>query len=107
MDVDQTESACTDTEADIMPESLPLSSYAWFHGTVTREQTEELLASHAFLGEHLFLVRESLSFSGDYSISFLYAFSLRFIRITLIVHVDPLVYLIHTDTCIRVRVRVL
>ena len=75
-DVDENESAgaCTGTGTDGLPESLPLSSYAWFHGSVTREQAEELLASHAFLGEHVFLVRESASFSGDYSISFLYEF---------------------------------
>ena len=63
------------TGPDGLPESLPLSSYAWFHGSLTREQAEELLASHAFLGEHVFLVRESVSFSGDYSISFLYEFT--------------------------------
>ena len=73
-DVDENESAGACTGTDGLTESLPLSSYAWFHGSVTREQAEELLASHAFLGEHVFLVRESVSFSGDYSISFLYEF---------------------------------
>lgn len=62
----------TEGETEALPDSLPLSSYAWFHGNLTREQAEEPLASHAFVGEHVFLVRESVSFSGDYSISFLY-----------------------------------
>lgn len=44
----------------------------WFHGKLDngREEAERLLKSYSHLGDGTFLVRESSTFVGDYSISF-------------------------------------
>ena len=44
----------------------------WFHGKLAgnRQEAEELLKSHAHLGDGTFLVRESVTFVGDYCLSF-------------------------------------
>lgn len=44
----------------------------WFHGKLAgnRQEAEELLRSHAHLGDGTFLVRESVTFVGDYCLSF-------------------------------------
>lgn len=44
----------------------------WFHGKLTgnRQEAEELLKKHSHLGEGRFLVRESVTFIGDYCLSF-------------------------------------
>ncbi|XP_050360747.1 1-phosphatidylinositol 4,5-bisphosphate phosphodiesterase gamma-1 isoform X1 [Nymphalis io] len=44
----------------------------WFHGKLAgnRQEAEELLRVHAHLGDGTFLVRESVTFVGDYCLSF-------------------------------------
>ncbi|XP_028169476.1 1-phosphatidylinositol 4,5-bisphosphate phosphodiesterase gamma-1 [Ostrinia furnacalis] len=44
----------------------------WFHGRLAgnREEAEALLRAHAALGDGTFLVRESVTFVGDYCLSF-------------------------------------
>ncbi|XP_071036049.1 1-phosphatidylinositol 4,5-bisphosphate phosphodiesterase gamma-1 isoform X2 [Parasteatoda tepidariorum] len=44
----------------------------WFHGKLSggRTQAQELLNQYSFLGDGTFLVRESETFVGDYSLSF-------------------------------------
>ncbi|CAL4066486.1 unnamed protein product [Meganyctiphanes norvegica] len=44
---------------------LPLNQYRWFHGKISREETEELLLP-ALQGAYL--VRESTNFPGDYTL---------------------------------------
>lgn len=45
----------------------------WFHGRLERgrDRAVELLLQHSYLGDGTFLVRESSTFVGDYSLSFL------------------------------------
>lgn len=47
----------------------------WFHGRLAggRQRAEQLLHAHAHLGDGTFLVRESDTFVGDYSLSFWHA----------------------------------
>ena len=49
-------------------------SEKWFHGkrVGSRELAEKLLHEYSFLGDGTFLVRESYTFVGDYSLSFWY-----------------------------------
>lgn len=44
----------------------------WFHGKLAgnRQEAEDLLHAHAHLGDGTFLVRESVTFVGDYCLSF-------------------------------------
>lgn len=44
----------------------------WFHGKLTgnRQEAEDLLHKHSHLGDGTFLVRESVTFVGDYCLSF-------------------------------------
>lgn len=44
----------------------------WFHGKLSggREEAESLLRQYAHLGDGTFLVRESVTFVGDYCLSF-------------------------------------
>lgn len=42
----------------------------WFHGKNGRDEAERLLRTYKHLGDGTFLVRESATFVGDYSISF-------------------------------------
>ncbi|XP_013179186.1 PREDICTED: 1-phosphatidylinositol 4,5-bisphosphate phosphodiesterase gamma-1 isoform X2 [Papilio xuthus] len=44
----------------------------WFHGKLTgnRQEAEDLLKAHSHLGDGTFLVRESVTFVGDYCLSF-------------------------------------
>lgn len=44
----------------------------WFHGKLSggREEAENLLRQYAHLGDGTFLVRESVTFVGDYCLSF-------------------------------------
>ncbi|XP_039763945.1 1-phosphatidylinositol 4,5-bisphosphate phosphodiesterase gamma-1 isoform X2 [Pararge aegeria] len=45
---------------------------SWFHGRLAgnRQEAEDLLRAHAHLGDGTFLVRESVTFVGDYCLSF-------------------------------------
>lgn len=45
---------------------------SWFHGRLAgnRQEAEELLRAHSHLGDGTFLVRESVTFVGDYCLSF-------------------------------------
>ena len=52
-------------------EELHLSE-AWFHGKLNRATAEGLLKGHLELGDGAFLVRESDTFIGDFSLSFLW-----------------------------------
>ncbi|XP_076111520.1 1-phosphatidylinositol 4,5-bisphosphate phosphodiesterase gamma-1-like isoform X8 [Mytilus galloprovincialis] len=47
-------------------------SEKWFHGKLEggRRKADELLNNHSYLGDGTFLVRESETFIGDYSLSF-------------------------------------
>ena len=47
-------------------------SEKWFHGKLEggRKKAEELLKNYAYLGEGTFLVRDSDTFVGDFSLSF-------------------------------------
>jgi len=49
-------------------------SEKWFHGkrVGSRELAEQLLHDYSHLGDGTFLVRESYTFVGDYSLSFWY-----------------------------------
>jgi hypothetical protein len=49
-------------------------SEKWFHGkrVGSRELAEKQLQEYSFLGDGTFLVRESYTFVGDYSLSFWY-----------------------------------
>lgn len=70
----------TDTESDGEPERaaerVPQDELhfaeRWFHGKLAgnRQEAEELLRAHAHLGDGTFLVRESVTFVGDYCLSF-------------------------------------
>lgn len=44
----------------------------WFHGKLAgnRREAEQLLHAHSYLGDGTFLVRESVTFVGDYCLSF-------------------------------------
>uniref|UniRef100_A0A915I2G5 phosphoinositide phospholipase C n=1 Tax=Romanomermis culicivorax TaxID=13658 RepID=A0A915I2G5_ROMCU len=53
------------------PDELHLTE-EWFHGKISRDQAVALLKDHRELGDGLFLVRESTTFVGDYSLSFLH-----------------------------------
>ena len=48
----------------------------WFHGKLSggRAEAEDLLRSYSHLGDGTFLVRESETFVGDYTLSFWYAY---------------------------------
>ena len=48
-------------------------SEKWFHGRLLRgrEAAEQLLQAYAYLGDGAFLVRDSDTFVGDFSLSFL------------------------------------
>ncbi|VDP20970.1 unnamed protein product [Soboliphyme baturini] len=61
-------------------EELHLSE-EWFHGKISRDDAVHLLKCHADLGNGLFLVRESTTFIGDYSLSFLYHATVHHCRI--------------------------
>jgi hypothetical protein len=43
----------------------------WFHNKISRQAAEDLLRLYAGLGDGAFLVRESDTFVGDFSLSFL------------------------------------
>ncbi|CAB3226150.1 unnamed protein product [Arctia plantaginis] len=70
----------TDVESDGEPESEASSipqdelhfSECWFHGKLAgnRQEAEDLLRLHSQLGDGTFLVRESVTFVGDYCLSF-------------------------------------
>ena len=47
-------------------------SEKWFHGKLegSRDMAEALLKEYSYLGDGTFLVRESYTFVGDYSLSF-------------------------------------
>lgn len=51
------------------PDELHLTE-EWFHGKITRDEAVTLLRKHTDLGNGVFLVRESTTFIGDYSLSF-------------------------------------
>lgn len=71
----------TDLDSDGEPEGDNASSVpqdelhfgeCWFHGKLAgnRQEAEDLLRAHAHLGDGTFLVRESVTFVGDYCLSF-------------------------------------
>lgn len=66
----------SDGEPDIDPNCIPEDELhfgeCWFHGKLTgnRQEAEDLLKAHAHLGDGTFLVRESVTFVGDYCLSF-------------------------------------
>ncbi|XP_068621272.1 1-phosphatidylinositol 4,5-bisphosphate phosphodiesterase gamma-1 [Battus philenor] len=70
----------TDADSDGEPEgdtcSIPQDELhfgeCWFHGKLAgnRQEAEDLLRAHAHLGDGTFLVRESVTFVGDYCLSF-------------------------------------
>ncbi|XP_028039565.1 1-phosphatidylinositol 4,5-bisphosphate phosphodiesterase gamma-1 isoform X1 [Bombyx mandarina] len=70
----------TDTESDgdsdaenaIVPQDELHFAECWFHGKLAgnRQEAEDLLRAHAHLGDGTFLVRESVTFVGDYCLSF-------------------------------------
>ncbi|CAH4038538.1 1-phosphatidylinositol 4,5-bisphosphate phosphodiesterase gamma-1 [Pieris brassicae] len=55
----------------IPPDELHISE-CWFHGKLAgnRQEAEDLLRAHSHLGDGTFLVRESVTFVGDYCLSF-------------------------------------
>ncbi|CDW60345.1 SH2 and EF-hand like and PI-PLC-Y and PI-PLC-X do main containing protein [Trichuris trichiura] len=53
----------------------------WFHGRIRREQAVRILEENRNLGNGLFLVRESTTFVGDYSLSLLHNGSVHHCRI--------------------------
>ncbi|XP_022122314.2 1-phosphatidylinositol 4,5-bisphosphate phosphodiesterase gamma-1 isoform X1 [Pieris rapae] len=55
----------------IPPDELHFSE-CWFHGKLAgnRQEAEDLLRAHSHLGDGTFLVRESVTFVGDYCLSF-------------------------------------
>lgn len=55
-----------------MPNDELHFSENWFHGKLVRgrAEAEDLLHQHSHLGDGTFLVRESETFVGDYSLSF-------------------------------------
>ncbi|KAL4717425.1 hypothetical protein ACJJTC_000574 [Scirpophaga incertulas] len=68
-----------DSDGEVDSESLPSVPQdelhfgeCWFHGKLTgnRQEAEDLLRAHAHLGDGTFLVRESVTFVGDYCLSF-------------------------------------
>ncbi|XP_012280746.1 1-phosphatidylinositol 4,5-bisphosphate phosphodiesterase gamma-1 isoform X2 [Orussus abietinus] len=58
---------------------------SWFHGKLKggREEAEELLQRYSYLGDGIFLVRESCTFVGDYCLSFLCKGKINHCRIKL------------------------
>ncbi|XP_034839388.1 1-phosphatidylinositol 4,5-bisphosphate phosphodiesterase gamma-1 isoform X1 [Maniola hyperantus] len=70
----------TDNDSDGEPEgdnsSVPQDELhfaeCWFHGKLAgnRQEAEDLLRAHCHLGDGTFLVRESVTFVGDYCLSF-------------------------------------
>jgi len=65
-------------------------SEKWFHGkrVGSRELAEKLLHEYSFLGDGTFLVRESYTFVGDYSLSFWYVSNCVYIN-------NALAHLVH------------
>nr|UPI11531.1 phospholipase C gamma 1 [Mythimna separata] len=61
-----------EAEAPVVPQDELHFGECWFHGKLAgnRQEAEELLKSHAHLGDGTFLVRESVTFVGDYCLSF-------------------------------------
>ncbi|XP_075990580.1 small wing phospholipase C gamma 1 isoform X3 [Anticarsia gemmatalis] len=61
-----------DVEASSIPQDELHFAECWFHGKLAgnRQEAEELLRAHAHLGDGTFLVRESVTFVGDYCLSF-------------------------------------
>lgn len=59
------------TNGDIPQDELHFGE-CWFHGKLTgnRQEAEDLLRTHSYLGDGTFLVRESVTFVGDYCLSF-------------------------------------
>ncbi|XP_041986907.1 1-phosphatidylinositol 4,5-bisphosphate phosphodiesterase gamma-1 isoform X2 [Aricia agestis] len=59
-------------EAQSIPQDELHFGECWFHGKLAgnRQEAEELLKAHAHLGDGTFLVRESVTFVGDYCLSF-------------------------------------
>ncbi|XP_052746771.1 1-phosphatidylinositol 4,5-bisphosphate phosphodiesterase gamma-1 isoform X2 [Bicyclus anynana] len=64
--------ADADAEAEQAPRDELHVAECWFHGRLAgnRQEAEELLRRHARLGDGTFLVRESVTFVGDYCLSF-------------------------------------
>lgn len=62
----------SEAEVSPVPQDELHFSECWFHGRVTgsRQDAEALLKAHSHLGDGTFLVRESVTFVGDYCLSF-------------------------------------
>ncbi|XP_063632987.1 1-phosphatidylinositol 4,5-bisphosphate phosphodiesterase gamma-1 [Cydia splendana] len=61
----------TESNASVPQNELHFGE-CWFHGKLAgnRQEAEDLLRAHAHLGDGTFLVRESVTFVGDYCLSF-------------------------------------
>lgn len=62
----------TDAENGSVPQDELHFAECWFHGRLAgnRQEAEDLLRAHSHLGDGTFLVRESVTFVGDYCLSF-------------------------------------
>ncbi len=56
--------------AGVRPDEMHITE-EWFHGKINRDNAVILLKENKDLGNGLFLVRESNTFVGDFSLSFL------------------------------------
>lgn len=59
-------------DSTIIPQDELHFGECWFHGKLAgnRQEAEDLLRAHAHVGDGTFLVRESVTFVGDYCLSF-------------------------------------
>ncbi|CAJ0948809.1 unnamed protein product, partial [Mesorhabditis belari] len=62
------------------PEEMHVTE-EWFHGRADRHAAEARLLEASSRGDGVFLVRESTTFLGDYSLSFLYGSKVHHVRI--------------------------
>ncbi|TMS35784.1 hypothetical protein L596_003107 [Steinernema carpocapsae] len=60
-----------DTGYEIRPEEMHVTE-EWFHGKIDREVAKARLNEHMDKGNGIFLVRQSSTFIGDYSVSFMH-----------------------------------
>ncbi|KAK0395976.1 hypothetical protein QR680_001514 [Steinernema hermaphroditum] len=70
-DDDENEDPGRGDEYDIRPEEMHVTE-EWFHGKIDRDTAKERLMEQRDKGNGVFLVRESSTFIGDYSVSFLH-----------------------------------
>uniref|UniRef100_A0A1I8AVM3 Phosphoinositide phospholipase C n=1 Tax=Steinernema glaseri TaxID=37863 RepID=A0A1I8AVM3_9BILA len=68
---DDTDEPSRSDEYDIRPEEMHVTE-EWFHGKIDRDTAKVRLMEQREKGNGVFLVRESSTFIGDYSVSFLH-----------------------------------